>query len=56
MAEDVGDDRERHVPSSGHLAATGNLFAVSRALGHASPTTTATADSDLDVIAEAAAR
>lgn len=42
------------------LAATGNLLAVSRALGHASPTTTAiyaaTADSDLDVIAEAAAR
>ena len=42
------------------LAATGNLLAVSRSLGHASPTTTAmyaaTADSDLDVIAEAAAR
>lgn len=42
------------------LAATGNLLAVSRALGHASPTTTAiyaaTADSDLDVIAEAASR
>jgi len=42
------------------LAATGNLLAVSRSLGHASPATTAiyalTADSDLDLIAEAAAR
>lgn len=42
------------------LAATGNLLAVSRALGHASPATTAiyaaTSDSDLDLIAEAAAR
>ena len=42
------------------LASTGNLLAVSRALGHSSPATTAiyaaTADSDLDVIAEAVAR
>lgn len=42
------------------LASTGNLLAVSRALGHASPATTAiyaaTSDSDLDLIAEAAAR
>ncbi|MGB4890482.1 MAG: tyrosine-type recombinase/integrase [Propionicimonas sp.] len=42
------------------LAATGNLLAVSRALGHSSPATTAiyaaTADSDLDLIAEAVAR
>ncbi len=42
------------------LASTGNLLAVSRALGHASPATTAiyaaTADSDLDLIAAAVAR
>lgn len=42
------------------VASTGNLLSVSRALGHASPATTAiyaaTADSDLDLIAEAAAR
>lgn len=42
------------------LAGTGNLLAVSRALGHSSPATTAiyaaTGDSDLDLIAEAAAR
>ena len=42
------------------VASTGNLLAVSRALGHSSPATTAiyaaTADSDLDLIAEAAAR
>ena len=42
------------------LASTGNLLAVSRALGHASPATTAiyaaTSDSDLDLIAEAVAR
>ena len=42
------------------LAATGNLLAVSRALGHASTTTTAiyaaTSDSDLDLIADAATR
>ena len=42
------------------LASTGNLLAVSRALGHSSPATTAiyaaTADSDLDLIAEAVAR
>ena len=42
------------------LASTGNLLAVSRALGHSSPATmaiyAATADSDLDLIAEAVAR
>ena len=42
------------------LAATGNLLAVSRAMGHASPATTAiyaaTSDSDLDVIADAVTR
>ena len=42
------------------LAGMGNLLSVSRALGHASPATTAiyavTADSDLDLIAEAVAR
>lgn len=42
------------------VASTGNLLAVSRALGHASPATTAiyaaTADTDLDLIAEAVAR
>lgn len=42
------------------LAGTGNLLAVSRALGHSSPAVTAvyaaTADSDLDLIAEAAVR
>lgn len=42
------------------LASTGNLLAVLRALGHSSPTVTAvyaaTADSDLDLIAEAAVR
>lgn len=42
------------------LASTGNLLAVSRALGHASPATTAiyaaTSDSDLDLIAEAVTR
>ena len=42
------------------LSATGNLLAVSRALGHASPATTAiyaaTSDTDLDVIAEAVSR
>lgn len=42
------------------LSATGNLLAVSRALGHASPATTAiyaaTSDADLDVIAEAVSR
>lgn len=42
------------------VASTGNLLAVSRALGHSSPATTAiyaaTADSDLDLIAEAVAR
>lgn len=42
------------------LAETGNLLAVSRALGHASPSTTAvyalTSDSDLDLIAAAVSR
>ena len=42
------------------LAHTHNLLAVSRALGHSSPAVTAiyaaTADSDLDLIAEAATR
>ena len=42
------------------LAATGNLLAVSRAMGHASPATTAiyaaTSDADLDVIADAVTR
>lgn len=42
------------------LAETGNLLAVSRALGHSSPTTTAlyaaTADEDLDLIAAAVTR
>ncbi len=43
------------------LAGTGNLLAVSRALGHSSPATTAasyalSADSDLDLIAEAVTR
>lgn len=42
------------------LASTGNLLAVSRALGHSSPSVTAiyaaTSDADLDLIAEAAAR
>ena len=42
------------------LAHTGNLLAVSRALGHSSPSVTAryaaTSDADLDLIAEAATR
>lgn len=42
------------------LAATGNLLSVSRALGHASTSTTAvyaeTADTDLDLIGEAVTR
>lgn len=42
------------------LGATGNLLSVSRALGHASPATTAiyaaTSDADLDVIADAVAK
>ena len=50
----------RHRFATVSLAATGNLLAVSRALGHSSPATTAiyaaTTDSDLDLIAEAAAR
>ena len=50
----------RHRFATVSLAATGNLLAVSRALGHSSPATTAvyaaTSDADLDLIAEAAAR
>lgn len=50
----------RHRFGTVALGATGNLLAVSRALGHASPATTAvyaaTADSDLDVIAAAVTR
>lgn len=50
----------RHRFGTVALAATGNLLAVSRAMGHSSPTTTAiyaaTSDADLDVIAEAVAR
>ena len=50
----------RHRFGTVALAATGNLLAVSRAMGHATPTTTAiyaaTADSDLDVIADAVSR
>lgn len=42
------------------LAATGNLLAVSRAMGHTSPATTAiyaaTSDADLDVISDAVTR
>lgn len=42
------------------LAGTGNLLAVSRSLGHSDPASTAiyaaTADSDLDLIAEAVTR
>ena len=47
----------RHRFGTVALAATGNLLAVSRAMGHASPATTAiyaaTSDADLDVIADA---
>jgi integrase/recombinase XerC len=50
----------RHRFGTVGLAATGNLLAVSRAMGHSSPATTAvyaaTSDSDLDVIAEAVTR
>ena len=50
----------RHRYATVGLAATGNLLAVSRALGHSSPATTAiyaaTSDSDLDVIADAVTR
>lgn len=50
----------RHRFGTVALAATGNLLAVSRAMGHASPATTAvyaaTSDADLDVIAEAVTR
>jgi integrase len=50
----------RHRFGTVALAATGNLLAVSRAMGHSSPATTAvyaaTSDADLDVIAEAVTR
>lgn len=50
----------RHRFGTVALAGSGNLLAVSRAMGHASTVTTAiyaaTSDSDLDVIAEAVAR
>jgi integrase len=50
----------RHRYGTLALAGTSNLLAVSRAMGHASPATTAiyaaTADADLDVIAEAVTR
>ena len=50
----------RHRFGTVALAATGNLLAVSRAMGHSSPATTAvyaaTSDADLDVIADAVCR
>lgn len=50
----------RHRFGTVALGATGNLLAVSRAMGHASPATTAiyaaTSDADLDVIADAVTR
>lgn len=50
----------RHRFGTVALAGSGNLLAVSRAMGHASTTTTAiyaaTSDADLDVIADAVAR
>lgn len=50
----------RHRYGTVALAATGNLLAVSRAMGHSSPASTAiyaaTSDADLDVIAEAVSR
>jgi integrase len=50
----------RHRFGTVALAATGNLLAVSRAMGHSSPATTAvyaaTSDADLDVIADAVTR
>lgn len=50
----------RHRFGTVALAATGNLLAVSRAMGHSSPATTAgyaaTSDADLDVIAAAVTR
>lgn len=50
----------RHRYGTLALAGTSNLLAVSRAMGHASPATTAiyaaTADADLDVIADAVTR
>lgn len=57
---DVTFHQLRHRFGTTALAATGNLLAVARAMGHASVTTTAiyaaTSDADLDVIAEAVAR
>lgn len=50
----------RHRFGTMALAGSGNLLAVSRAMGHASPSTTAiyaaTSDADLDVIADAVIR
>ena len=50
----------RHRYATIALGTTGNLLAVSRALGHSSPATTAvyaaTSDADLDVIADAVCR
>lgn len=50
----------RHRFGTMALAGSGNLLAVSRAMGHASPSTTAiyaaTSDADLDVIADAVTR
>lgn len=50
----------RHRFGTMALAGSGNLLAVSRAMGHASPSTTAiyaaTSDADLDVIADAVVR
>lgn len=52
--------RARHRFGSMALQRTGNLLAVSRAMGHQSPATTSiysqTADTDLDLIAEAVTR
>ena len=50
----------RHRFGTMALAGSGNLLAVSRAMGHASPATTAiyaaTSDAELDVIADAVVR
>lgn len=50
----------RHRFGTMALAGSGNLLAVSRAIGHASPATTAiyaaTSDAELDVIADAVVR
>ncbi|MGI8682029.1 MAG: tyrosine-type recombinase/integrase [Mycobacteriales bacterium] len=57
---DVTYHQLRHRFGTVALGASGNLLAVSRAMGHSSPATTAiyaaTSDSDLDVIAEAVTR